>query len=360
MKRLHNFCAGPCTLPVTVLEQLADDIVDFKGSGMSLIEMSHRAQIYDEIHHGTVNSLRRLYGAPDDVDILLLQGGASLQFAMAPMNVLGESDKAGYVVSGTWGKKAYEDAQLCGTVYPAWTGAEEGYSRMPDASEIIVEDDTRYLHVTSNETIGGIRMADFHDHGVRQVADMSSDYLSRPIPWDLFDVVYGGAQKNLGPAGLAVVFVRRSVLDHDLSHLPSYLRYDLHSEADSLANTPPVFAIWATGLMLDWMEEKGGVEGMQSRASRRSSMIYDAIESSDGFYRSPVRADDRSHMNIVFTLADAELEADFFAEADALGLANLKGHRSVGGVRASVYNALPTESVRVLVDFMAAFASAKG
>ena len=180
MKRLHNFCAGPCTLPVTVLEQLADDIVDFKGSGMSLIEMSHRAQIYDEIHHGTVNSLRRLYGAPDDVDILLLQGGASLQFAMAPMNVLGESDKAGYVLSGTWGKKAYEDAQLCGTVYPAWTGAEEGYSRMPDPSEIIVEDDTRYLHVTSNETIGGIRMADFHDHGVRQVADMSSDYLSRP------------------------------------------------------------------------------------------------------------------------------------------------------------------------------------
>ena len=360
MNRLHNFCAGPCTLPMTVLEQLANDMVDFRGSGMSLIEMSHRAKIYDEIHHGTMDSLRRLYNAPEDVDILLLQGGASLQFAMVPMNVMGPADKAAYVVSGTWGKKAYEDAQLCGQAYSAWSGAGEGYSRMPDPSELAIEDNTRYLHITSNETIGGIRMSDFHDHGVRQVADMSSDYLSRPIPWDLFDVVYGGAQKNLGPAGLAVVFVRKSVLDADTTKLPSYLRYDLHAEADSLANTPPVFAIWATGLMLGWMEENGGVEGMQARASQRSSMIYEAIEASDGFYRSPVRAEDRSHMNIVFTLADSELESEFFSQADSLGLANLKGHRSVGGARASVYNALPTDSVEVLVDFMSAFSSAKG
>ena len=360
MNRLHNFCAGPCTLPTGVLEQLSNDMVDFQGSGMSLIEMSHRAKIYDEIHHGTMDSLRRLYNAPDDVDILLLQGGASLQFAMVPMNVMTPVDKAAYVVSGTWGKKAFEDAQLCGNAYVAWSGADEGYSRMPDLSDLAIEDDTKYLHITSNETIGGIRMADFHDYGVRQVADMSSDYLSRPIPWDLFDVVYGGAQKNLGPAGLAVVFVRKSVLENDVSHLPSYLRYDLHAEADSLANTPPVFAIWATGLMLGWMEQNGGVEGMQARASQRSSMIYDAIHASDGFYSSPVRAEDRSHMNIVFTLADAGLETEFFAQADSLGLANLKGHRSVGGVRASVYNALPTESVQVLVEFMTTFAASKG
>jgi phosphoserine aminotransferase len=360
MTRVHNFCAGPCTLPVSVLEQLSNDMVDFQGSGMSLIEMSHRAKIYDEIHHGAMDSLRRLYHAPDDVDVLLLQGGASLQFAMAPMNVLHDGDKAGYIVSGTWGKKAHEDAALIGDTYVAWSGADANFTRMPDPAEVRVEDNTRYLHITSNETIGGIRLNGFHDYGVRQIADMSSDYLSRPIPWDLFDVVYGGAQKNLGPAGLTVVFVRKSVLEQCRTDRPSYLRYDLHAKADSLANTPPVFAIWATGLMLGWMEEHGGVEGMQARASLRSSMIYDAIDASEGFYNSPVRGSDRSHMNIVFTLANPELEGEFFARAAEQGLENLKGHRSVGGARASVYNALPTESVTTLIDFMAAFAATRG
>jgi len=360
MTRLHNFCAGPCTLPVSVLEQLRDDMVDFKGSGMSLIEMSHRSSVYDEVHHATMSALKRLYAVPDDFEILLLQGGASLQFAMAPLNLLHEGDKAAYIVSGTWGTKAYEDGTVCGEAYVAWSGYDHDFARMPSPDELELTDNTRYLHITSNETIGGIRLPEFVDYGVRQVADMSSDYLSRPIPWEYYDLVYGGAQKNLGPAGLAVVFVKKSVLEVARKDRPSYLSYGVHADADSLANTPPVFSIWATGLMLDWMEQAGGVAAMQDRAAERSAMIYAAIESSDSFYRSPVNERDRSHVNIVFRLGDTELENAFVDEAKSHGLVNLKGHRSVGGIRASVYNALPTESVQTLVDFMADFAATRG
>lgn len=360
MSRLHNFCAGPCVLPVTVLEQLANDMVDYQGSGMSLIEMSHRAPIYDEVHHNTMASLRRLYQTPDDFDILLLQGGASLQFAMVPMNLLGPDDRAGYVVAGTWGKKALGDAKEVGSAYAAWDGAADGYTRMPTPDEVRIEDGTRYLHITSNETIGGIRMPEFPDFGVRVVADMSSDYLSRPIPWDQFDVVYGGAQKNLGPAGLAVVFVRKDVVAAARTNLPAYLRYGYHAKADSMGNTPPVFAVWATGLMLNWMEANGGVEGMSARATLRSGMVYAAIDGSDGFYTSPVDPAYRSQTNIVFRLSDPDLEADFLARSAEAGFANLKGHRSVGGIRASVYNALATESVEALTDFMANYAASKG
>ena len=359
MSRLHNFCAGPCVLPVSVLEQLAHDMVDYQGSGMSLIEMSHRGPIYEEVHLNTMASLRRLYAVPDDFDVLLLQGGASLQFAMAPMNVLQAGEKAGYIVAGTWGKKAFADAKHVGNAYAAWDGADTKFSRMPTVDEVQIQDDTRYLHITSNETIGGIRMPNFPDFGVRVIADMSSDYLSRPIPWDQFDVVYGGAQKNLGPAGLTVVFARKDVIAAAPTNLPAYLRYETHADAGSMANTPPVFAIWATGLMLNWMEEHGGVEGMQTRAATRSAMLYDAIDASGGFYQSPVAPEDRSHTNVVFTLGDADAQADFLREAEAAGLQNLKGHRSVGGMRASIYNALPTESVAALIDFMSNFATSR-
>ncbi len=357
MSRIHNFCAGPCVLPITVLEQLANDMVDYKGTGMSLIEMSHRGPIYEEIHMNTMASLRRLYAVPDEFDILLLQGGATLQFAMVPMNVLQPGEKAGYVVAGTWGKKAFSDAKTVGNAYAAWDGAGENFMRMPSVDEVKIDDNTRYLHITSNETIGGIRMPSFPDFGVRVIADMSSDYLSRPIPWGQFDVVYGGAQKNLGPAGLTVVFVRKDVVAAAPTNHPAYLRYSTHAEADSMANTPPVFAIWATGLMLNWMEENGGVEGMQTRAAKRSSMLYSAIDGSDGFYQSPVAATDRSHTNVVFTLGDDSAQDAFLSEAEAAGFQNLQGHRSVGGMRASIYNALPTESVEALTDFMANFAS---
>ncbi len=364
MERVHNFCAGPCTLPVSVIQELADEMPDFGGSGMSLIEMSHRDPVYDEVHHETIDLLRELYAVPDDFSIQLLQGGASLQFAMVPMNLLAGPDGArrgGYVVSGSWAKKALADASgFNGGGYAAWSGAEEGFIRMPDASELKIEDGSRYLHTTSNETIGGIRLPEFYELDVRQVADMSSDYLTRAVPWDRFDLVYGGAQKNLGPAGLTVVFVRNSVLDEAPDSVPSYLRYSTHAESHSLANTPPVFAIWATGKMLRWMKDNGGVAGMEARAAERSAMVYNRIDSSDGFFTSPVNTACRSHTNVVFRLGSEELESRFLSQAEEEKLMNLKGHRSVGGIRASIYNALPTESVAALVDFMDRFAAANG
>ncbi len=358
--RAYNFCAGPCALPLSVLEELSAELVDYQGTGMSLIEMSHRGPEYDAIHHDALDRFRRLFAVPEDFSILLLQGGATLQFAMVPMNAAQPDDHIGYVVGGTWGKKAVADAKILRpNTYEAWNGSEGGFSAMPTLDELKIRENTRYLHVTSNETIGGIRMSGFEDPGVRVVADMSSDYLSRPIPWDLFDVVYGGAQKNLGPAGLAVVFVRNSILESSPVN-PAYLTYKTHADADSLANTPPVFSIWATGKMLAWMEANGGVEGMQTRAARRSGQIYSAIESSGGFYTSPVNAVDRSHMNIVFRLGSEDLEKEFIAAAKAESFLFLKGHRSVGGIRASVYNATPDESVKALTDFMTAFANRAG
>ena len=365
MERVHNFCAGPCTLPVSVIQELADELPNFGDTGMSLIEMSHRDPVYDEIHHETMDLLRELCNVPEDFSILLLQGGATLQFAMVAMNLLATDDptvrpRGGYVVSGSWGKKAYADASLVGDTYTAWSGADTEFSTMPSAADIQLEDGTRFLHVTSNETIGGIRLPEFLDLDVRQVADMSSDYLTRPIPWEKFDLVYGGAQKNLGPAGLAVAFVRNSVLAEMPTSIPAYLRYQTHADSDSLANTPPVFPIWAPGKVLRWIKANGGIEGMQTRAAERSSILYSAIDGSDGFYRSPVDVAARSHTNVVFRIANADLEGKFLAEAETEHLMNLKGHRSVGGIRASVYNALPTESVQALEDFMRRFAAANG
>lgn len=361
MSRVHNFSAGPCTLPESVIEALAAELPNFDGTGMSLIEMSHRDPAYDRVHQDALDRLRRLCAVPEEFSILLLQGGATLQFAMVPLNLLGaEGARAGYVLSGSWANKALADATKVGGAYTSWSGADEGFIRMPTADELTIEDGTRYVHVTSNETIGGTRIPDFYELDVAQVADMSSDYLTRPIPWDRFDVVYGGAQKNLGPAGLTVVFVRNTVLEQLPDDIPSYLSYATHAGADSLANTPPVFAIWATGKVLAWIEENGGVEAMQSRAATRSALVYDAVDGSDGFYRSPVDAASRSHTNVVFRLGSEELEKAFLTEAAKHDLVSLKGHRSVGGVRASLYNALPDESVTALVDFMGQFMASNG
>jgi len=360
MKRAHNFCAGPCTLPVSVLTELADELPNFRETGMSLIEMSHRAEAYDAVHRETLQLLRDLTGAPDEFSIQLLQGGASLQFAMVPMNLLAPDQEAGYVISGAWGKKAFGDAAKLGNAYAAWSGADTNFTTMATAGELDLRADSRYLHITSNETIGGVRLPEFYDVDLPMVADMSSDYLSRPIPWEKFDAVYGGAQKNLGPAGMAVVFVRTSLVESAPDDLPSYLSYATHHAADSLANTPPMFTIWATNKVLKWMQANGGVAAMEQRAADRSSRIYRAIDRSDGFYHCPVDPDHRSHMNIVFRLANENHEAEFLKEAGADGFENLAGHRSVGGVRASVYNAMPDESVDALVSFMENFAARRG
>ncbi|MDH3296057.1 MAG: 3-phosphoserine/phosphohydroxythreonine transaminase [Acidimicrobiia bacterium] len=360
MERVHNFCAGPCTLPVSVLDELAEELPNFNNSGMSLIEMSHRAADYDDIHMETLQLLRDLTRAPEDFSVQLLQGGASLQFAMAPLNLLTNDTEAGYIVSGAWGKKALADAAKIGKAYTAWSGADNGFTSMPTVDQLTIRSGSRFLHITSNETIGGIRIPEFYELDLPMVADMSSDYLSRPIPWDRFDLVYGGAQKNLGPAGMAVVFVRKSVFEGAPDSLPDYLSYATHDAGDSLVNTPPMFTIWATNKVLKWMKAHGGVEGMQQRAADRSARVYDVIDESGGYYRSPVERTSRSHMNIVFRLADEDKEGLFLEQAEANGLMNLPGHRSVGGIRASIYNALPDESVSALVDFMADFADRHG
>ncbi|SVD15402.1 uncharacterized protein METZ01_LOCUS368256, partial [marine metagenome] len=248
--RVHNFCAGPCTLPVSVLEEVRDEILDFDGTGMSIIEASHRAEAYDAVHMNALADFRSLAAVPDDFAILFLQGGASLQFAQVPMNLLADGETAGYVNTGTWGKKALGDARKVANVYEAWTDADDAFDRMPAVGEIEVRDGARYVHLTSNETIGGIRFADLPSFDVPLVTDMSSDFLSRSIDWEAHDLVYGGAQKNLGPAGLAVVAVRRDRLSTHGRSLASYLDYATHESNDSMANTPPMFAIYVTGKVL--------------------------------------------------------------------------------------------------------------
>jgi phosphoserine aminotransferase len=356
--RVFNFCAGPCTLPLSVLEEVGDELADFRGSGMSVIEMSHRSPEYEDVHDDALERFRQVFEVPDDRSVLFLQGGATLGFAIVPMNLLPRGRSAGYVRSGTWGTGALKDASAWGDAYAAWDGEPVSFSRMPSEDELEIRAGTRYLHVTSNETIEGIRMAGFPAADVPLVADMSSDYLSRPIPWERFDLVYGGAQKNLGPAGLAVVVIRTDLLEETNRDLPTYLRLDAHAEKNSLLNTPPMFSVYVMGKVLRWIGERGGVRGMEERAARRSGAVYAAIEASGGFYRSPVEPAHRSHMNVVFRTPSDDLDASFLKSAEEAGLVNLKGHRSVGGIRASLYNAMPDEGVDALVEHMAAFRDA--
>jgi phosphoserine aminotransferase len=358
--RVHNFCAGPCTLPLEVLVEVQEELVDYRGSGMSVIEMSHRSPEYEAIHEDALVRFRSAFLVPDDFSILFLQGGATLQFAIVPMNLLGENDRAGYVRSGTWGKGALKDAAAVGDAYAAWDGEPLSFVRMPRDDELEIRAGSRYLHVTSNETIEGIRMPSFPEVDLPLVADMSSDYVSRPIPWERFDLVYGGVQKNLGPAGLAVVIVRSALLEETRQDLPSYLRLSAHAEKDSLLNTPAMFSIWVMGKVLAWIQGQGGVEAMAERAARRSGAVYDAIDASEGFYRSPVEVAHRSHMNVVFRTPSDDLDAAFLKGAEQEGLVNLKGHRSVGGIRASIYHAMTDDGVEALLGFMRSFRDANG
>lgn len=358
--RVHNFCAGPCTLPLPVLEEVQAELLDFRGSGMSVIEMSHRSPEYEAVHDEALSLFRSVYAVPEEFSIVFLQGGATLAFALVPMNLLSEGARAGYVRSGSWGKGALKDAQVVGDAYAAWDGEPFSFMRMPSTDELEIADGSRYLHVTSNETIEGIRIASFPELDVPLVADMSSDYVSRPIPWERFDLVYGGAQKNLGPAGLTIVVARTEVLERAPAGLPRYLRLAEHAESKSLMNTPSVFAIYVTGKVLRWIRELGGAEAMEERAARRSGAVYDAVDGSGGFYRSPVERADRSHMNVVFRTPSDETDEAFVKAAEQEGLVNLKGHRSVGGIRASIYNAMTDEGVDALVGFMASFRDANG
>jgi phosphoserine aminotransferase len=322
--------------------------------------MSHRSGPYAAVHHGAIALIRDLFAVPDEFEVLFIQGGATLQFGMVPMNLLTGSSTGAYVDTGAWASKAFNDAGHHGDVYEAWSGRAIGYSRTPEAAALSIRDDTRYVHVTSNETIGGIQYRAWPDIAVPLVADMSSDLFSRPIPWERFDVVYGGVQKNLAPAGLALVFIRRSTLERTQRDLASYLRYDVHASKNSMHNTPPVFPIYVMEKVLRWIGDCGGLPTMAAAADARADVLYRTIDESDGFYLNPVDKGSRSNMNVVFRLSAEDLEPRFVAAAAERGMVGLKGHRSVGGCRASIYNAMPMSGVETLHEFMVDFQRSEG
>jgi len=361
MHRVYNFNAGPSTLPLPILEQAQEELVEFKDKGMSILEMSHRAKDYEELHFGATNLIRELLGLPETYKVLFLGGGATLQFAMVPMNLLPAGGSCDFTLTGAWSKKACQDAQKIGGVNIIYDGKPNNYLNLPDPTSLTVDCDAAYLHITSNETIGGVQWQSFPDtEEVPIVCDMSSDFLSRRFPIGKFGLIYAGAQKNVGPAGVTVVVIRDDMLAHSPNTLPVYLNYRTHAEGDSLYNTPPVFAIYLMKLVLENLKEAGGLETAEIWAGKRSSIIYSAIADSGSFYFCPIQAHCRSKMNIVFRLPTEDLEKQFIKEAADYGMVGLKGHRSVGGCRASLYNAMPIEGAKALAEFMGEFAVRRG
>jgi phosphoserine aminotransferase len=354
MARIYNFGAGPAVLPLEVLEEAQRELLDFKGSGMSILEHSHRGKEYDAVHQEAVANLRRLFNLNDDRVVLLLQGGASAQFAMVPMNLLGAGQTADYVHSGSWAKKAISEAKVVGKVNLAADTSAEKPARMPRESELKLTHGAAYVHLTSNETIEGTQWKVFPKTDSPLVADMSSDILSRPFDANRFALIYAGAQKNLGPAGVAVVILRKDLAERAPATVPKFFRYATHVEENSLYNTPSCFTIYIIMLVTRWLQ-KQGLETVFKRNRDKAAKVYAAIDGSGGFYRGTAAVDSRSDMNITFRLPSEALEDAFVKEASKNGMKGLKGHRSVGGVRASVYNAFPVEGVDALVALMAEF-----
>jgi len=355
-QRAYNFNAGPSALPVEVLEKAQQQLVNFRESGMSIMEMSHRSAIFDEVHNEAIALLKKLYAIPENYEVLFLQGGASLQFTMIPMNFLQADQKASYVLSGSWSEKAFKEAKFFGTPVEAASTKENQYRNIPALADIQFNEDDAYVHITSNNTIYGTQWKEFPETGnVSLVADMSSDILSKPVDVSKFGLIYAGAQKNLGPSGVTVVIIRKDLLEKANKNIPTMLKYTTHADSNSLYNTPPTFGIYMLGEVLKWVESKGGVAEIAKHNELKAKVIYDAIDNSNGFYKGHATPESRSLMNITFRVADEELEKQFLAEAKAAGFVGLNGHRSVGGCRASTYNAVPLEACEALRDFMVAF-----
>jgi phosphoserine aminotransferase len=354
-RRIYNFGAGPATMPVEVLERARAELVNWHGAGMSVMEMSHRGKEFVAISSEAEQALRKLLAVPAGYKVLFLQGGATMQFAGVPMNLLGTKKKADYVNTGEWSKKAISEAKKFCEVNVAASSEDRNFTYVPAQSAWRLTPDAAYVHVCTNETIGGVEFHWTPETGaVPLVADMSSHILSRPLDVSKFGLIYAGAQKNIGPAGLVVVIVRDELLGHALPETPNVLDYKLQSDADSMLNTPPTFSVYLAGLTFQWLLERGGLAAMEQVNIRKSALLYDYIDGQD-FYSNPVAKADRSRMNVPFRLRDEALDKPFLAEAEALGLSQLKGHRSVGGMRASIYNAMPIEGVEALVEFMKAF-----
>jgi len=357
---IYNFSAGPAALPAEVLARARDELVDWNGCGMSVMEMSHRGKEFMSIAAKAESDLRDLMKIPDNYKVMFLQGGASSQFAMVPINLLRGKDKADYIWTGAWGKKAIAEGKRYCNVNVAASSEADGFNSIPEPGTWQLDKEAAYVHYTPNETIGGVEFHWIPDVGdVPLVADMSSTILSRPVDVSRFGVIYAGAQKNIGPAGLTVVIVRDDLVGQPVEGQPVMFDYATHANNESMYNTPPTYGWYLAGLVFEWLKEKGGLEAISMVNHTKARLLYDAIDASD-FYANPVDVNCRSWMNVPFTLADANLDATFLEEAAKIGLVTLKGHRSVGGMRASIYNAMPEEGVRTLVEFMADFEKRHG
>ncbi len=360
MTRIFNFSAGPAVLPLEVLEEAQRDLLALPGVGMSILEISHRSKTFDEIIEGCEADLRKLAGIPDNYHVLFLQGGASLQFSMVPMNLLPAGGSADYIVTGAWSQKAVKEAKRVGGVKIAATTESENFARVPKQEELKLDPSAAYVHFTTNNTIFGTEFHYLPNVGnVPLVGDTSSDMFSRPIDVSKYALIYAGAQKNLAPAGLTLVIVRNDMLERTPSSLPTMMQYKVHAENKSMYNTPPVFSIYIMRLVMKWLLKEGGLAAIDKQNARKADKLYAEIDRT-GFYRAHAQKDSRSRMNVTFRLPSEDLEKKFAKEATAAGLDGLKGHRSVGGMRASIYNAFPEAGIDALVEFMKAFESKNG
>ena len=355
MSRVYNFSAGPAVLPEEVLKEAADEMLDYKGSGMSVMEMSHRSKVYDNIIKEAEADLRELMNIPDNYKVLFLQGGASLQFAMIPMNLM-KNKKAGYIVTGQWAKKAYQEAKIYGEAVELASSADKTFSYIPDCSDLDIADDLDYVYICENNTIYGTKYKTLpNTKGKILVADLSSCFLSEPVDVTKYGVIYGGVQKNIGPAGVVIVIIREDLITEDvLPGTPTMMKYKIHADAESLYNTPPCYGIYICGKVFKWLKKMGGLSVMKEKNEEKAKILYDFLDESKMFKGTVVK-EDRSLMNVPFVTGDADLDAKFVKEATEAGFVNLKGHRSVGGMRASIYNAMPKEGVEKLVAFMKDF-----
>lgn len=355
MSRVYNFSAGPAVLPEEVLREAAEEMMDYKGSGMSVMEMSHRSKVYDGIIKEAEADLRELMNIPDNYKVLFLQGGASQQFAMIPMNLM-KNKKAAYIVTGQWAKKAFQEAQNYGEAVNVASSEDETFSYIPDCSDLDIPEDADYVYICENNTIYGTKYKTLpNTKGHTLVADVSSCFLSEPVDVSKYGIIYGGVQKNIGPAGVVIVIIREDLITEDtLPGTPTMLKYKTHADADSLYNTPPAYGIYVCGKVFKWLKKMGGLDAMKKRNEEKAKILYDFLDESEMF-KGTVRKEDRSLMNVPFVTGDKDLDAKFVKEAEAAGFVNLKGHRTVGGMRASIYNAMPKEGVEKLVEFMKKF-----
>lgn len=356
MKQIHNFNAGPSALPSEVLTEAQAQLLNFNQTGMSIMELSHRSKAYEEVHEQAKKLLKELLQITDEYDVLFLQGGASLQFSMVPLNLLSEDSVALYVLTGAWSEKAYEEATKIGNTSIVASTKDSNYTSIPDYTSLTLPSNSSYLHITSNNTIYGTQWHSYPDAGnIPLIADMSSDILSKKINIDSFSLIYAGAQKNLGPAGVTVVILKKELLPRIPTSIPTMLNYHTHIKNNSLYNTPPTFSIYLLSLVLQWVKEQGGIEVIEKRNNEKASLLYQTIDDSNGFYIPHANKDSRSNMNITFTLPTEELTKAFLTQAEENGFIGLSGHRSIGGCRASIYNAVSYESCEAFTHFMKKF-----